>query len=273
MSLLNIKSGRVVFKDKTKFTTSSVYSYDSDALNYIASVETADGQTLEEPVKIAYNDFIVGCKDDGIWNALKASCILAGARTLNGALIPLVGTAPSSFNFVSADYNRKTGLKGNGTNKRLNTNRRTNTDPQNSKHTSIYVTERETSTSKTYMGGSDVSGSTIIRLGTTSNGVGFRINSSSRLNLANGNVNKAFLGASRSNATQITFLVPGFTAFAISNSSATPTNEALQVFSSGTSTAFSIARISFYSIGEALDLDKLNTRVSALMTSINGAIA
>jgi len=89
-------------------------SYDADATTYFAAVEAADGQSLESGVKTAINDFIVGCKADGTWSALKASCILAGARTLSGALVPLAGTAPTNYNFVSGDYNRKTGLVGNG---------------------------------------------------------------------------------------------------------------------------------------------------------------
>jgi hypothetical protein len=85
---------------------------DQDALTYLAAVETADGQALESGVRLAVNAFVKGCKADGIWPAIKASCILAGARTLTGALVPLAGTAPTNNNFVSGDYNRKTGLKG-----------------------------------------------------------------------------------------------------------------------------------------------------------------
>jgi len=77
----------------------SSFSYDADAAAYITAVETADGQALEENVKLAINSFVVGCKADGVWSAIKASCILAGARTLNGALTPLVGTAPTNANF------------------------------------------------------------------------------------------------------------------------------------------------------------------------------
>jgi hypothetical protein len=56
--------------------------------------------------------------------AIKASCILAGARTLAGALVPLAGAAPTNVGpFVSGDYNRKTGLVGDGSTKYLNSNR------------------------------------------------------------------------------------------------------------------------------------------------------
>ncbi|NBN88588.1 MAG: hypothetical protein EBV32_05835, partial [Proteobacteria bacterium] len=76
---------------------------DADANAYIAAVETADGQALEGDTRAAITAFVVGCKADGIWNAIKASCILAGARTLSGALVPLIGTAPTNNNFVSGD--------------------------------------------------------------------------------------------------------------------------------------------------------------------------
>jgi hypothetical protein len=82
-------------------------TFDPDAAAYLRAVEAADGQALETPVKRAVDDFIKGCKADGIWDAIKASCILCGARTLPGALVPLVGTAPSNLNFLPEDYNRQ----------------------------------------------------------------------------------------------------------------------------------------------------------------------
>ena len=78
-------------------------SLDSDALIYINNVEAAEGQQLESGVRQAISDFVAGCKSDGIWNSLVSCCILAGARTLYGALIPLVGTAPSNVNFAAGD--------------------------------------------------------------------------------------------------------------------------------------------------------------------------
>jgi len=109
-------------------------SFDRDALKYIDAVEQADGEKLEPGIRKAINSFIVGCKSDNTWDAIKASCILAGARTLEGALIPLVGAPPTNNNFIANDYNREIGLKGNGIDKYLNTNRQNNIDPQNSKH-------------------------------------------------------------------------------------------------------------------------------------------
>jgi hypothetical protein len=116
------------------------FSFDPDAAAYIAAVEAADTQALETNTRYAINDFVIGCKQDGTWSAIKASCILAGARTLAGALVTLVGTAPTNVNFVSGDYDRKTGLLTNGTTKYLNSNRNNDLDPQNSRHLAVYTT-------------------------------------------------------------------------------------------------------------------------------------
>ena len=121
--------------------------YDADAQAYITAVEAADGQSLETAVKDAYNAFFVGCKSDGIFSALKASCILAGARTVSGALVPLVSTMLSPTQNGTAggwSYNRKTGLTGNGTDNYLNSNRNNNADPQNNHHLAAYSSSIQT---------------------------------------------------------------------------------------------------------------------------------
>jgi hypothetical protein len=100
-------------------------TFDADAAAYLRAVEAADGQALETPVKRAVDDFFRGTKADGTFSALKAACILCGARTLAGALVPLAGAAPTNNNFVDADYNRETGLVGNGSTKYLDSGRKT----------------------------------------------------------------------------------------------------------------------------------------------------
>jgi hypothetical protein len=127
-------------------------AYDPDAQAYITAVEAADTQSLEIGVKDAINAFVVGCKADGIWSAIKASCIMAGARTLAGALVPLVGTAPTNFGFVVGDYNRKTGLVGDGNTKNLDSNRLCSSDEQNNVHGAVYVSTRDTAAGR-YLSG------------------------------------------------------------------------------------------------------------------------
>lgn len=93
--------------------------FDPDAERYIAAVEQADGRPLEEAVRVAIGEFVIGCKEDGVWSAFANTFLFCGARTLSGALVPLVGRAATNFNFVTGDYNRRIGLKGNRSNKYL----------------------------------------------------------------------------------------------------------------------------------------------------------
>jgi hypothetical protein len=250
--------------------------YDSTASAYIAAVEAADGQALEASIRTAYNNFIVGCKADGIWTAIKASCILAGARTLNGALVPLVGTAPTNFNFVTADYNRKTGLVGNGSTKYLNSNRNNNADPQNNQHLSVRVASPQSSgLAGLYIGAGPISPtagdnfSNFGRSGANPANIFLRSRNFAAQAVASGNAT-GFMGMSRSNSANYGSRISGVST-TLTQSSDTPSSGNIQLFKfSGPN--YSDARLSFYSIGESLDLAKLDTRVSALMTAINEAI-
>lgn len=241
---------------------------DSDAEAYLQAVEGADGLQLEQGVADAVNSFVLGCKSDGIWSAIKASCILAGARTLSGALVPLVGSAPTNFNFVSADYNRETGLKGDASSKRLRANRNNNADPQNSKHFGIYLTEKYDLNNRIYLGTTLGTGCSQLFI-SNSTTVSHRVNSNGNTNLLSNGI--GFLGSNRSNSTTITSKGNGQT-FTSSQTSQAPLNAELHVFSNSNGANQSAGRISFYSIGESLDLALLDTRVSTLMTDLAAAI-
>ena len=238
---------------------------DADAAAYIAAVEAADGQALEAGVRTAINAFVVGCKADGIWNAIKASCILAGARTLNGALVPLVGTAPTNFNFVSGDYNRKTGLVGDGTTKYLDTNRNNNADPQNSKHLAAFA-----STTGTGFGNSLVATTNVIGRSFILSSGQFSITRNAVFQ-GTSLVAPTFAGASRANSSNVTHRANS-TSFTVSTGpSEVPTNTAILVYNRPGAN-ISNHRLAFYSIGEALDLALLDARVTTLINAFAAAI-
>jgi len=240
-------------------------------------VEAADGQLLEFGVGKAINDFVVGCKLDNTWPAIKASCILAGARTLAGALVPLAGIAPTNVNFVSGDYNRKTGLVGNASTKYLDSNRASNADPNTSVHQSIWV-NTATSGIASYIGTGSVSGffagSVVILANNTTNELGFRSRNGTADAVASAATRTSFIGQSRSNS--INFISRSASA----NTTFTRDTEASQtlshyVFARNSDNAISSAsnaRIAFYSIGESLNLALLDARVSALITAFGVAI-
>ena len=249
---------------------------DADAAAYIAAVETADAQALEGAVSTAINDFVVGCKSDGIWTAMKATCILAGARTLAGALVPLKGTAPTNANgnFGSGDYNRKTGLVGNASTKYLNSNRSYTADPQNSFHSSVYVSTAGSADTQMYIGGQGANAdcvNDIYRQG----GIAIRNRGDSSGRFGNGS-STGFMGSSRNSSSSYSVQVGGTSTASATNSVSLSTSQSLYLFArnnNGSMNLPSNARLAFYSIGEALNLALFNTRVTNLINAYAAAIA
>jgi len=211
-------------------------------------------------VKDAINAFVVGCKADGIWSAIKASCIMAGARTLAGALVPLVGPAPTNFNFVAGDYNRKTGLVGNGSNKTIDSGRANNADPQDSNHNAVFVSFN--SGTQAMMGGGNSGGFNLISPAAIRNRTSLAIV---------GSVAGGFQGTNRSASAGFVFRA-GESSTANTLVSVAPSAGNIFIFSRRGVDAFSAHRLAYYYIGESLDLALLDTRVTTLINAFAAAI-
>jgi hypothetical protein len=257
-------------------------TFDPDAAAYLRAVEAADGQALETPVKRAVDDFFRGIKADETFSALKAACLLCGARTLAGALVPLAGAAPTNNNFVDADYNRETGLKGNGSTKYLDSNRANNADGQDDSHMAVYTTAANTVDPGVMIGSgrNAFTGTDQIANATASSPTGLivfsRLSTTSVVDVVAGAINSAgFQGISRSEAAGYDARANGATT-AITRSSSSPVSENVFVFDrnpQGAGPAPTDARIAFYSIGTAIsDLALLDARVTALVTAIGAAL-
>jgi len=251
--------------------------FDPDARDYILRVEAADGERLESQVRGAINSFVIGCKADGIWTSLVTSCIMAGARTVAGAIIPLRGNAPTNNNFVSGDYSRTLGLLGNDSNKYLATgynNNDTTNFPQNDSHISCYVSASQTDSIGVLVGTNSGLGSRLtLRHGTaTQISTQNRNSTSSTLTLAP----IGFQGNTRNNSAN--FSRRFTTASGISDAVATVAssagaNELMSVFATGAGVSPTSARMSFYSIGKSLTLSSLDSRVTTLMNTLGRVIA
>jgi hypothetical protein len=269
--------------------------FDVDALNYIAAVEAADASVgytdgLEQAVKDALTMFVVNAKLDGIWDALKASCIMAGARSLEGALVPLAGVAPTNVNFTATDYDRKTGLKADVAGKRLDSNLLNDASTQNNLHLSLFTTELPAATGGKYAIGSAhyagvaTSGhymsaiqphyTTTTYLARNAFDTG---NPTSAYTFAEPNAT-GFYGASRGNPTSFKAKSPSFAAVTSTATSAPLLDPKTHwVFHTNSTTNLSTAyqyrgRLSFFSIGDDVDLDILSNRVTNLMSQLNSAI-
>jgi len=249
-----------------------ITGFDSDARAYIAAVEAADGQALESGVKTAINTFVAGLKSDGLWNSIVTSCIMAGARTVAGAIVPLKGNAPTNNNFVSGDYSRKLGLLGNDTDKYLATgynNNDTTNFPQNDSHISCYVSASQTDSIGILVGTNSGIGSRLtLRHGTaTQISTQNRNSTSSTLTIAP----IGFQGNTRNNSANFSrrfTTASGISDATVAVSSGAVSNELMGVFATGVGAAFTSARMSFYSIGKSLTLSSLDSRITTLMTTL-----
>ncbi len=245
---------------------------DTDATAYIQAVSTADGEFLEPLVQFAINTFVTGCKADGIWSAIQSSCILAGAKTINGALVPLKGTAPTNIGpLVASDYNRKTGLQGNGTTKYLNSNRAGNADAQNNKHLACYRTAYSAdhiAMGSVFGPGGSWTGSSAMYWG--GGGSTFFVMLSNNQTLSVSSSSLGFWGVSRSSSASVVTKYPGVLS-TVSVTSDGNRSENILIFRTNNATSGPV-RLAFYSIGASVDLSKLETRVNTLITEISAAI-
>lgn len=253
-------------------------TWDSEAASYLTAVESADSQSLEPAVARAINTFAIDCKIRGIWGAIKSSCLLCGARTLNGALVPLKGVAPTNNNFVSNDYNRETGLKGNGSTKYLDSNRAGTSDPSDNSHCSVYVSSPGTGATA-YIGQNGfTTGASSIGTDTGSNNYLFL-----SLKTSNGSLSGlativgvtsavGLMGMSKNNNNNFNYRFNSKTG--IANIAATTVGSGnWEIFGRGGASRLPTnARLSFYSIGESLDLRLLEQCVERFNSSLRNVL-
>ena len=261
-------------------------AYVQDYLDRVTAADVAAGDTnglevgvtdaasafLQDLVSISYLGISGGVISQAA-SVIKASPIMAGARTLPGALVPVVGTAPTNVNnlFVPSDYNRKTGLKGNGTTKHLNSNRNNNADPQNSKHIAAFITATTGTGPTAVMGTNTVaSGGSWVSRNSDNATSSQRANSVASYSYANAfPISSKLLGVSRSASNSQSHIAAGGVQPS-TLASAAPINENILVFRA--LGLFCPFRIAFYSIGEHVGLGLLNTRVATLISAYAAAI-
>jgi len=249
--------------------------FDADAVAYIRNVETADGAYLETSVKTSINRLVVGLKKDGLWESMKASCLLCGPRTLAGALVPLRGGSPVAYNFVSGDFDR-IGLQGNATNTFINANYLNSASPQNDVHYAVYQSTPATTGVLMGSGGASSGANnlweqTLIRTRCQSGNI--------KDGASVGSV-AGFLGMSRSSSTSYNARYGGV-ADSHTDPSSAPGDTITTVFARGTTgggrDSLSDAKISFYSIGTSLTGDAaglalLDSHVSNYVTAIGASV-
>ena len=214
----------------------------------------------------AINTFVKGCKTDGTWDAIKACCIIAAWDGLTGALYPLKGPAPTNNGFVAGDYNRETGLVGNGSTKYLNTNRSATADPLLNCHAATWLSSGGVGLGSS---GSTATGAVVVVHGIS--GVSGRMRNTTYATTTLPAPAPSFVGFSRTLSTGFTAQGAGSSQFAIATA---VNNSGIGNYVTHRFQAVNYydSRLAFYSIGESLDLALLDARVSTLMTDIGAAI-
>ena len=247
---------------------------DADALDYLSRMATTDGAGVETGVAVAVDAFFRAVKDAGIYSDLKACCILAGARTITGALVPLAGTAPTAQGgWASGDYSRTEGLTGDANALYLDTNRAGDADPQDDSHAAVFCTSLpSTAISTAYISNvppSGLTGATLLsRTSVSPNNNGWRLRSSAGIGDTS---NTGLLAASRASASEFWYSNGQSVQSTLSTSEARPTTDFFIFASAGGTSLQSDATIAFYSIGESLGNDP-ESGLAALDTAVTNLI-
>lgn len=253
---------------------------DPDAIDYLNRVATADGAAVEVGVAQAIDAFVKGCKADSAgyagdptrtnWDALQACCIMAGARTISGALVPLKGTAPTAQGgWTSSEYSRggsTPGLKGNGSTLYLDSNFNDASVGRDDIHEAVYVSAFPALSNTRYAGTAVSASGTQLQHFSNKH---FVYNRSSGAYTDTGTRSLGFLATNRQESETYSIRQGGVTTNAALASAAVG-GQSVFVFAYNSSGAanHSDARLSFYSLGSACDLAALDARVSTLMAAI-----
>ena len=268
---IELGGGAIVQKYPSgNFITSEFLPSDEDAKRYVITVQNADSERLENSVKTAINELVIGLKNDGLWDSIKDSCLFVGPRTLEGALIPLNGTAPTNYGFLGSDYNRKLGIKC-ANNKVLKTNTNGASYPKDNIHVAVFATEKfSRRISQTLIYQSTLTGGIFLYITGQFYSMRMRNLTVSPYTWPIGYTNNigGLIGMSRKDSSGFTFSFNETYLFKIMPS-ANIVNDDFYLFGRGIDTSpYSSARIGFYSLGEGLDLSKLEARLKIYFAKI-----
>jgi len=251
---------------------------DADALDYLSRMATADGAGVEVGVAVAVDAFFSALKaTPGLFDAIKASCILCGARTITGALVPLAGAAPSAEGgWAAGDYSRTAGLAGDGNALYLDSNYLDNADGDDDNHRAVYHTTTVAGGGligvRTDDGVSPFHGTHLYQ-GTAS--LAARNRSTASIgHSTNDNSETTFSALSRSSSAGYTFRSQGTSDFVTQDSDVSARGINVRIFGRGHDLVQNLfdGSIAFYSIGTSVDLEALDTAVSNLISEIGNAL-
>jgi hypothetical protein len=257
--------------------------FDGSSLDYILRLESYEGQKLESGIRAEINELISGLKTDNVWDKIADACLLAGPRTHSGIFLPLKngGKTGINYNFVSGDYNRVSGLLGDGSSKYIDTSHNLNQEAPGNQHMAVYITRTGTSVNQYYIGAGvqSITGSSAI-YASGSNTLFQKSRASGISNYGNFGISTGLMLTSRYNTgvwvarnTNISE-----TAFVYFENGAQPAN--VYVFANnntgigtGVAEGYSNTRIAIYSMGLNIDIpSSFENRIIKYLSGIKNYI-
>lgn len=234
---------------------------------YIAAVEAADGQRLENAALSA----IIPLAN---WRIpLGGAAVLpAAARTLAGALVPMVGPAPAGVNLVDGDYNRGR-LQLNGINKSITSNYNNNAPPQDSRHCYVNLTAGFPfdSSFRCLFGGTFSNGHSILfSWPTPSTQISICASGGTQTISARTSFPVGGIGVFRNSSTAHVLRWNGASEV-YSNTSVVPVSSMMQFGADMSSASNAPMAFNFYSVGPYIDPAELDTRTATFTAAINAA--
>ena len=253
----------------TQVYTSSAFS--AEAQDYFDRLDTA-GDTTYTTYKQPLANYIDSLVTLGgaYWDDLESAASFVGVG-IQGVTVPLKSTmtALTNNNFVAADLNTLTGLKGDASTKYIGTGIIDAGATQNDSSASCYVTSAATLTFDSYLGSSESGTGTFKLLIGGSNNTGFQCFNNTSNAGASTTPPTGLIGMSRSASASYTGRVDD-TNNAFARTSETPQGQELFVFAtnSGSPLRHTNARLATYHAGSALDLATLEGLQDTLITEI-----
>lgn len=237
----------------------------------------ANGGTISDASLKAHDEFIKGCKSDGIWDSLLDVGSFAGDN-LNSALIKLkflssLQSSLTNFNFLASDYSELSGING-GNNKRFDTGFKEDLLFSSDAHLSFYSLSDVPGNMEREIGTWRIDGIQIIIKWSDGNSYFRCFNDETKLeSKQNLNPTSGFYFASRKNNNAT--LSRNSVVYAMANSIFQMAGRDATIAVGGAANTYTSKRFSFYSIGLALDAGQSQAfyqRVQTLQQSLNRAI-
>jgi hypothetical protein len=240
--------------------------FSAEALNYFGRLDTA-GDTTYTPYKQPLANYIDGLVTLGgaYWDTMESAASFVGVG-IEGVEVPLKSGMPSltNNNFITADLNQVTGLKGDAINKYIATGALDDSTAQDDVSLSVWVTDNVAVDNLYWVGSQRLAQ----RSALNNTGVKFsaRTNISSFINPSPDLVD-GFIGQTRTVGTDFDWFINTNSGNFVKVSLA-PTGLGISVFAYGAGVGPNASRIAAYHYGPALNLATLEALQSTLLTEI-----